>query len=301
MRDYLQDYVSTQKPGVRNNSGIGSVILHGSRSREEYISDCTLKGCVTIALTDGGFVENVLVLKHVWNDIVFPAKKENIGSSVLWNKTSSNMIVIVGVIPNNNELINRNENDFVIGRNFTQVKDGVTTSNRVEVSGNAKAGKLNVTVDGGDDSGELMINVFNKKKTGKLSINLKGNINVDASDSVSFNIRNKIDFSIDDKKTNFYYEKEKGFYYKDEFSNELIFNKDNIQLISGGKKINLGNGKEPILLGKTTVQLISNVLDAIMAITTPTVLGSSPIINVSSFIPLRAKLKTLKSKYSFTD
>ena len=250
---------------------------------------------------DGGFVENVPVLKHVWDDIVFPEDKDELGSCVLWNNiANSNIIAIVGVILKNDEVESRDENQFLIKRSFTQSKKGKTISNHLSISGNAKAGKLNITVDGGEDSGELAINVFNKKKTGKLNINLKGNINLDSSDTINLNIANKISFSVDDKKTNFSYEKEKGFIYKDEFNNELIFDKEKMQL-NAKKKILLGKGKEPITLGDQMKSMLDEFITQVASSTVVTALGTMPLVNASLITQLQLKTKKILSKYSFSD
>lgn len=188
MREYLYDFASTQDNGFRNSSGIAYVIIKAKNdaSRAKYIKDCTIKGCVTIALENGGFLENVPVLKHVWNDIVFPADSNKMGSCVFWtNVPKTNIVVIQGVVPKNNEVINRNENEFLLSRNFTQQVNGKNISNHIEIAGNAIAGKINISVDGGEDNGELLINIFNKNKSSKLTVNTKGN--------VTFNVSGKMD------------------------------------------------------------------------------------------------------------
>lgn len=187
MRDYLNNYVSTQQPGVRNSSGIGYVIVKAKdgKPREDYIKDCVLKGCVTIAFENGGFLENVPVLKHVWNYIEFPEKQDKIGSCVLWNNIDKrNLVVITGVVPKINEINNILENQFLISRSLND--------KHVEISGDAKNGIVNISVDGGDKGGELMINVFNKNKTSKISLNLKGDISLDVDGKVDLFTTNGI-------------------------------------------------------------------------------------------------------------
>ena len=192
MRNYLTQYASTQAPGVRNASGIGYIIIKNKNNapREKYIKDCMLKGCVTIAFENGGFLENVPVLTHVWNYIKFPEKEDKMGSCVLWNNIDKrNSIVIVGVIPKTNEINNIAENQFIISRSLD--------NKHIEISGDAKSGKINISVDGGEKDGELMINVFNKNKSSKLSVNVKGSISLDVDGKVDLfssqgiSIRNK--------------------------------------------------------------------------------------------------------------
>jgi hypothetical protein len=192
MRDYLTSYVSTQAPGVRNASGIAYVIIKtkNGKPRVDYIKDCMLKGCVTVAFENGGFLENVPVAKHVWGYIKFPEKEDKFGSCVVWsNIDKRNSIVILAVIPKTDEINNIAENQFSLSRSLDD--------KHLEISGDAKAGIINISVDGGKDKGELMINVFNKNKSSKLSVNVKGNISLDVDGKVDLftsqgiSIRNK--------------------------------------------------------------------------------------------------------------
>lgn len=202
MRDYLSEYLSVQDNGSRNASGLGYVIIKAKNNteRETYIKDCTRKGCVTIALENGGFIETVPVLKHVWNDIIFPQKSNKLGSCILWtNIPKTNSIIIVGVIPKNNEIVNRNENDFLLSRSYMSDTNGKTIINNLEISGSAKDGKINISVDGGNDNGEFIINVANKNKTAKLNIKVKGGAVIDTTDEIIINSLKSITFGNKDK------------------------------------------------------------------------------------------------------
>lgn len=245
MRDFLTEYKSTQNNGVRNSNGIGYVIIKAkdNASRKKYIQNCILKGSVTIALENGGFIENVPVLKHVWNDIEFPQLGNKMGSLVLWNNIDkANVIVITGVIPKNNEIINRNENEFFIGRAFTQEVDGKQVTNYIEISGNADSGKINISIDGGQDDGELSINLFNQNKSTKLNVIVKGDINFDGSNDTNFTTKNNFNASA-----------------------------QNILNLLAKKSINLGTGKEPLVLGntlKTEIEKTNNLLQVIVKVLT---------------------------------
>ena len=276
MRKYLNNYVSTQNNGFRNSSGIGYVLINAKDNapREKYIKDCMLKGCLTIALENGGFIENIPVLKHVWDDIIFPELNTQMGSCVLWNNIpKSNLVVIVGVIPKSDEVINRNENSFSLSKTFIQKTNGKNVSNHLDISGDAKTGKINISVDGGEDSGELLINVFNKNKTANLKVNVRGKIIFDSSG---------------------------GLEYKDAFKNEIIADKNNVQ-INAKKKVNLGKGKEGITLGKQANDMFDEFINEVASITVTTALGTMPILNLLQVQKLKTKTAKIVSKYSFTD
>lgn len=276
MREHLNNYLSTQPPGVRNSNGIGYVIIKAKNnaSREKYIKDCTLKGCITIVLENGGFVENVPVLKHVWNYIEFPEEENKIGSCVSWsNVDQRNLIIINGVLPKIDEINNINENQFLISKKFTKKIKGKQIQNYLEISGDAKAGKINISIDGGDEDGELLINVFNNKKTANVNLNVKGKFLINTS---------------------------KGLFYQDEYENKVEFTQDNIQLLAK-KLIKLGKGKEGITLGDQAKNMFNSFIDEVAKITVTTALGTMPILNAAQILLLKKNTSSIISKYSFTD
>ena len=95
------------------------------------------------------------------------------------------------------------------------------------------------------------------------------------------------------------YTRGEGLDYKDEFGN-VISVKDGYATINS-KKVNLGEGKEPILLGNTTKEFLNKVLTAISSITVATSLGVMPIINKAQVELLKKDLESLLSKISNTD
>ena len=263
MRDYLNEYLSTQDNGFRNSSGLGYVIIKAKddANREAYIKNCVLKGTVTIALENGGFVENVPILKHVWNDITFPELPNKLGSCVLWsNVNKSNVIVIVGVVPKNNEIVNRNENDFLLTRSFAQKIGGKNIVNNIEISGNAKEGKINITVDGGNDNGEMLINVSNKNNTAAVKINVKGKVAIDSTDVITINSKKSV-------------------------------------TLGTGKDAS----KEGITLGKQAKKMFDDFIDQVSQITVTTALGTMPILNATQVAALKNNTEKIISKYGFTD
>lgn len=186
MREYL-DNITTSTNGARTPQGIGYVISLAKDSADikKYIKNSYLRSSVTLALENGGFVENVPVLKHVWNDIEFPNSNKKLGSCVLWNALpNSNNLVVVGVIVKNNAVLNQYENQFNIHKEFEK--------NYIEISGDAKNGKLNINVNGGNDKGELEINVSNTSKSAKFKLIVKGDMIVDVDGKSDFYVNDGI-------------------------------------------------------------------------------------------------------------
>lgn len=186
MRDYL-NFISTTPNGIKDNQGVGYIISLGKNSADikKYIKNSFLKTTVTIALENGGFIENVPVLKHVWNDLEFPDSNKKLGSCIFWNKVPYlNNILVVGVITKNNDVLNQYEHQFSLHKEFEK--------NYIEISGDAKNGRLNLTVDGGTNNGELEINVANNSNSAKLRLVVKGNMIVDIDGKTDFYVNDGI-------------------------------------------------------------------------------------------------------------
>lgn len=179
-RRYLSGSVSTKEIGSRETSGVGYVVLGTSLTseRESYVQNCLLKSCVTIAFENGGFLEGVPVLKHVWADIEFPEEITELGSCVLWQKIPKmNSVCIVGVLPKNNSIVNVNEHQFSLSRELN--------GKHVQILGDAKTGKIVLNVQGATDSAELMVYVGDKNLSSSLNVIVKGSASIDVSESIS--------------------------------------------------------------------------------------------------------------------
>lgn len=87
-------------------TGVGFVIINPDIERELFIRYCYESGTISVLLEDGGIVDNVKVSKEIFNYIVFPETKEEVGSTLTYIKTpETNEISIVGVITKENESI----------------------------------------------------------------------------------------------------------------------------------------------------------------------------------------------------
>ena len=255
-------YVSTRPSSFRNSSGTGFVLLKAKddASREQYIKNCIAKSTLTIALENGGAVENVPVLKHCWNDIVFPKLDTELGSQIFWtNIPKRNLIIVTGVLNKIDELQNFTEDSFVISRKFSNGKD---INNYIEVSGDAQNGQINISVSGSKNLGKLKINIANKNKTAELSVNVKGKINIEATDDISL------------------------------VNNTIIY-------LTAKEKVILGRGDSPMILGDLLKSLLDDFIDATSQITTLTAIGTQPIINIAQVEALKERTQVILSKYGF--
>ena len=89
-------------------------------------------------------------------------------------------------------------------------------------------------------------------------------------------------------------------HYKDGQGNEAIFNGDNIQFKCN--KFNCGDGTEPMVLGNTLKDLLSQLISAITALTVPTPHGPSGApLNSAQFNQIKSQLDKMLSQLSNTD
>ena len=68
------------------------------------------------------------------------------------------------------------------------------------------------------------------------------------------------------------------------------------------KKVTLGNenATEPLVLGNQLAQLMLEFITECSKITTPTLMGTMPVINVPNFASLTSKIQNFLSKTSYT-
>lgn len=292
-------YVSTREIGMRNSAGVAYLIIPSLIDRDAYIEDCYRRGCCTIAFESGGIFENAIIAKHVFNELEFPQTPEEIGTMLFWvNIPKLNTISIIGAMNKNNELINIGENQFIISK-----KNG---NNYIEISGNAKNGKVIINVEGDRvDHGEMNIHVSNPLNAAKLNVTVKGNINVDVLGSVNIRATRSLkaiikDTTIDKLETVIKYEKGVGLSYNDEFENEIYANRQRVQ-IKPKIKLDIGEGKEPLLLGTTMSQFLTEFIAILASSTTTTALGIMPLLNAAQIAQMTNKVQSLLSKYANTD
>lgn len=289
--------------GRKYTAGIGYLIVPEGIDRDKYIINCFRNGTISFITENAERFDNVKVTKGILNDLEFPKSKNKPGSQILFNFIPIyNIPVVIGLFTKSGEVNLMSENSFDLTKR--------TESSIVSVVGNAKDGTLNINVDSfqDDKGGEFFVNVSNKSKKAKLKVAVNGNIELESTDETLLTSAKKIRFYVINpkdktKSTEIIYEKEKGLTYKDEFENKITIDGTNIRLEpKKGNKFNIGDGKEPLILGTTFVNMLNEILTQIQAITVPTPVGPSGIPNNASvFAKIQTQLETLKSKISFTD
>lgn len=236
--------------GKRYSSGIGYIIIPENIDRDSYIANSIKNGTISFATENAERFDNIKISKNLINYLDFPIKYNELGSQIFFNIIPLiNLPIVIGVLTKSGEVNLMLENSFEISRK--------TEDASVSIIGDGKKGNLSINIDSFQEKGgELNINVNNKNNSAKVKVAVNGKIEVEATDEISLTSMSKFSLILLDpkdstKNSKLSYEKGKGLIYLDEFENLFEINKDNIK-ISPKSKLNIGEGKEPLLLGKTT-------------------------------------------------
>jgi hypothetical protein len=296
----MERFLEVNRGGLNKGigiSGIGYVVVPDNTLRQTYIDDCFRTCTVTI---NGGYASGLIaavrIPKELLSEIHFPVNEGELGTQVFWVREAfSNHPVIVQVLQKDGytNLLKENQKRTVV-----QLGDKV-----VEIFQDAATGTLNINVVG-EDSIPAIINI--KAITGTtdsiLNIITDGTLTAEANDLVanvldSFSIMVK---SAINKTLLSLVGNGDGLTYNDQNNNAIVVNKDNIQFKS--KTINLGNGKEPLVLGKQLVNVLSQLITAITQLTVICKGSTSSVpVNAAAFTTIKSTLNNILSTLSNTD
>jgi len=280
-----------QQIGIRNKrypSGTCYLIIPENVDRDKYVKGCYRTGRVAVLMDDGSFIPNVPIGLSILKDVDFPNEVKELGSQLIWvNHMVHNKPIIIDRILKDDEAIDLDENEFELEK--------YTENGFVSIRGVAKEGNLFINVEGkNSNGGKIYIDVSNEDEEGDIILNLKGDLRAELKNLIynileEWNIENTGGININSK--------------------EDI----NINPTEDGKKVNLGTGDEPILLGDKTVdelskevQALTDLLTSIANIVPVNVVNGSPDATWASWqsavatITQRGSLDNVKSEKSFT-
>ena len=273
-----------QKRGIdtpRYSSGTCWVIIPSGVDRGDYIQTSYRKGSIACVFEDGSFMPEVPVGLSILKEIDFPKDVEQLGSQLIYvTMPLHNQPIIVDRILKDDESTNFTENEFKLEK--------YTESGSVSISGVGKNGSLYINVDGKTASGgKIYIDVGNPENAGEFIVNIKGDFKAELQNMIltilqDLNITSKGDI--------------------------------NINPTEDGKKVNLGTGDEPILLGDKTVdelskevQALTDLITSIANIVPVNVVNGAPDATwvawqaVVATITQRGSFSNVKSEKSFTE
>lgn len=267
--------MKTERVGIFGNRyvvNIAYVILPTNVAREAYVQQCIRSNVIDCITETGDFIKDAFVAKGLMSNINFPAETRQMGTAViLLTIPKQNKCVVVGILPKGDEIEEIKENQFYF---VSESERGIVT-----LAGIGSHPGMYINIDSfTEESGELVINIANRSNTGSLKINVKGTIEVFAEDKISISSKNEIVTQILDS--------------------------------SGAQKrmitltpdyVILGEGTEPVLLGDTTKQFLSDFIDEVAKCTTATALGTMPILNAAQITLLKLNIDNILSKKVKTD
>lgn len=274
-------------------SGIGYIVVPNDKIRQEYIDNCYRNCTVTI---DGGygysFIENVPIPLDILQKIEFPKTEEETGSRVYWVRENTfNRPIIVGLL---NEL--DEPNDMMAGQNrYVQVIDGRV----VEIFFDATTSMLNISVSGDSENPSKINLISNTDENSEINVSSSGKIKVSAKNIIVNAFKDAV-FTLKKNSSKELLKiecDETQLHLMDQFENEITLKDGEIDIVS--EKINHNKGKEPMVLGSTLKGILSELIDAIMAITVVSPAGPTSVpSNAAQFAEIKGKLDTILSKIS---
>jgi len=253
--------------GDRETNGFAYTVIPNDLPRDEYLKIVYQTGYVMLMTSKRELLREVKVPNHLIDTLTFPEEQDEYGDLVSWSAVDSfNQLYITGVYTKPGQFHPYLENVNVKHYN-SQYK--ITRS----VDGNVPVYMISLD---SEDLASGVIEFRAKGGGGVSSIRLKtdGSIEVNADDKVIGVFENSIQMQIGTKKgeiSTIKFEKDVGLTYTDQFDNTVVAADGNVSVNS--KKINLGQGSSPAVLGDKLNELLQKLITQVAAIT---VLGSSP-------------------------
>ena len=274
-------------------SGIGYVVIPDNDTRDEYIDNCYYSCTVTI---DGGYgysyIENVPIPLELLQQIKFPLKEDEVGSRVFWVRENTfNRPVIVGILNNLYE-----PNGMVAGQNrYVQEING----NVVEIFMDANTAEMNIKVTGSKNNSSKINVISNTNEDSEINVTSSGKVKISAKNLIVEAFKDAV-FTLkknDSKELLKIESNDTQLKITDQFDNEVTLKDGEVDVVSD--KINHNGGNEPMVLGNTLKESLSNLIDAILSMTmvTPTGASSTPM-NAAQFIQIKSQLNNILSQKS---
>lgn len=180
--------------------GIGYVIVPPDVDREEYIETCFRTETISMYPEVGGTsYNNVPLALSALQDIEFPGEGDVFGSQVVYLlHPSQRTPIILAVVDKSDEMKDAGWKQFLLSKEYH--------GDMVQVRGDARKGFLLFKVLSSSSSGgNITVQLFKKDGTGKMTIQVQGDIIIYTTNSTvscesAFNVKaiNKIDLRLYD-------------------------------------------------------------------------------------------------------
>lgn len=293
--------MSLEKNRGNNNcipiSGIGYIVIPRDVNTAEYVQRCYRNHSVSISGGyDSTYMHGVKITEEALNKIKFPDNDDGLGSAVVWLRDSfTNRAVVIGTLKT------AGESNMIQGSQQRIVQE--TAQSVVEMFLDALNCTINISAKGNENI-PAVINIKASSGTDEgdvVNITSKDHIITD-SRHIKVNLTEDFELTINNGEEDIIHivGNEEELHITDHFKNEAIFNEENVQILTA--KFNVGTGKEQMVLGNTLVNLLSQLIDAILNMTVLTHVGPSGTpVNAAAFSEIKGKLEEALSKLSNTD
>lgn len=293
--------MSLEKNRGNNNcipiSGVGYIVIPNNVNTAEYVQRCYRNHSVSISGGyDSTYMHGVKITEEALNKIKFPENDNGLGSPVVWLRDSfTNRAIVIGTLKTAGEsnMVQGSQQRLVQETAQSVVEmflDALNCTINISAQGNENVpAVINLKASSGTDEGDV-VNIISKDRIVTDSRHIKVNLTED----FELTINNGEDYILH------IVGNEEELHITDHFKNEAIFNKENVQILT--TKFNIGTGKEQMVLGNTLINLLSQLIDAILNMTVLTHVGPSGTpINAAAFSEIKGKLEEALSKLSNTD
>lgn len=293
--------MSLEKNRGNNNcipiSGIGYIVIPRDTNTAEYVQRCYRNHTVSISGGyDSTYMHGVKITEEALNKIKFPDNDDGLGSAVVWLRDSfTNRAVVIGTLKTAGEsnMVQGSQQRLVQETAQSVVEmflDALNCTINVSAQGNENIpAVINIKASSGTDEGDV-VNIISKDRI------------VTDSRHIKVNLTDDFELTINNGEEDILHivGNEEELHITDHFKNEAIFNGENVQILT--TKFNVGTGKEQMVLGNTLVDLLSQLIDAILNMTVLTHVGPSGTpVNAATFSAIKGKLEEALSKLSNTD
>lgn len=303
--EYKNPLLINTSGNFREPFGVGYLIIPIDVNRDEFVRHCLNTSTVSIINNNYEIIHNVSVIEQVLDSLVFPNQNKTtfeLGSSVLYiNDMIHNIPIITGTLRKLDEfkpLLSEKELRYFTADNDCNISQSFNPKNNL----------IATNINSASNDSQYNINVSGKSK-GVFNVNAT-DINLDTKTT---NIISSVEINLESttaskgaKENKLTIKSGEGYKYSDEFDNNLVFDSNGQKATSkqiefDTKKMIVGSGSEPALLGNKVVSLLSDILNACSSITTPVLGVPTPITNLADFIQLQTKLEALKSSIVFIE
>ena len=293
--------MSLEKNRGNNNcipiSGVGYIVIPRGVNTAEYVQRCYRNHSVSISGGyDSTYMHGVKITEEALNKIKFPENDDGLGSPVVWLRDSfTNRAIVIGTLKTAGEsnMVQGSQQRLVQETAQSVVEmflDALNCSINISAQGNENIpAVINLKASSGTDAGDV-VNIISKDRINADGRHMKVNLTEDFELTIN-NGEEDIIHIVGN---------EEELHITDHFKNEAIFNEENVQILT--KKFNVGTGKEQMVLGNTLIDLLSQLIDAILNMTVLTPVGPSGTpVNAAAFSEIKGKLEEALSKLSNTD